>query len=106
MARWLSRRGFLELTSATRRSVKTGPEIRGRVQRSKRSERFRVVNIDKLHGHHVGSASELTVCAAQVDGLTRLMLEDRKGPGDDEENMSPKRRGNRRDTWAPGLKGA
>lgn len=41
-----------------------------------------------------------------MDGLTRLMLEGRKGPEDGEEDASPKRRGNRRDTWAPGLAGA
>jgi hypothetical protein len=46
------------------------------------------------------------VRAAQVDGLTRLMLEGRKGPSDGEQDTSPKRRGNRRDTWAPGLTGA
>lgn len=30
----------------------------------------------------------------------------RKGTGEGEEETSPKRRGNRRDTWAPGLTGA
>ena len=44
--------------------------------------------------------------AMQVDGLTRLMLDaGRKGSGEGEEETSPKRRGNRRDTWAPGLTG-
>ena len=41
----------------------------------------------------------------KVDGLTRLMLEAHKG-GDEETDATPKRRDNRRDTWAPGVIGA
>lgn len=41
----------------------------------------------------------------KVDGLTRLMLEAHKG-GDAETDAAPKRRDNRRDTWAPGVIGA
>ncbi len=45
--------------------------------------------------------SALTHTFLQVDHMTKLMLEGNKDESDDKEN----RKGNRRETWAPGLAG-
>ncbi len=55
-----------------------------------------------MHSDNASLYGYASACLMQVDHMTKLMLEGGRDESEDKEN----RKGNRRETWAPGLAGA